>query len=178
MKTITNLPYYQLKIDSQDKECWVVDTWFAPPISNSSLLPSMTTTFDHLLPEIYEAECDNPSNLSFKTEMLQTETAHLFEHILLEYLCKEQLASGKLYADYSGRTFWNANQKIVEKAIILIQKHREHSQLFYQALLKSCLLLDTILATDFDYSSQTERVSSTLSVASLCLKPMPNDYVV
>lgn len=55
------------------------------------------------LPGLKYHECENPNNSSFLCELKYTETAHAFEHILIEFI----LAHDKLINDVCGRTNWN-----------------------------------------------------------------------
>lgn len=76
------------------------------PISTEGL----PYTFDILktfLPSVLTSECFNDQNLPFHKEVKNTEIGHLFEHILLEYMCQLKIAKGNKYASYSGRTRWN-----------------------------------------------------------------------
>ncbi len=70
-------------------------------------IPSIVALLKQRLPEILRSECFNEENLPFSVEVQNTEIGHLFEHILLEYLCRYKLAKGYRNASYSGRTSWN-----------------------------------------------------------------------
>ena len=52
-------------------------------------------------------QCFNDDGLPFRMEVKHTEIGHLFEHILLEYLCQGKIAKGAQRASYSGNTKWN-----------------------------------------------------------------------
>ncbi len=76
-----------------------------------SLVTSRFPGFDkellRILPNLLDnVKCYNGQNHHFATEMLATETGHLFEHIWLEVLCCEKLRTCK-QAHYAGETSWN-----------------------------------------------------------------------
>jgi hypothetical protein len=76
-----------------------------------SLITSQFPGFDQpllkILPHLLQnVKCYNGQNHHFATEMLATETGHLYEHIWLEVLCCEKLRTAKT-AHYCGRTSWN-----------------------------------------------------------------------
>jgi hypothetical protein len=80
-----------------------------------SMLKSTSTTKDsphtyfilkENLPTILSAQCFNPKNLNFAEEVKETEWGHLFEHILLEYLCIEKINMGYRQATHNGETVW------------------------------------------------------------------------
>lgn len=59
------------------------------------------------LPSILRAQCFNDEGTPFYEEVKQTELGHLFEHILLEYLCMLKISSGYNRATFAGTTNWN-----------------------------------------------------------------------
>src|SRR4051812_9400342 len=76
------------------------------PISTSRI-PSVVEVLREHLPNVLMTQCFNDENLPFVVEVRNTETGHLFEHILLEYLCQLKIAKGHRRASYVGRTTWN-----------------------------------------------------------------------
>lgn len=69
-------------------------------------IPTVHTTLSTLLPSIFDSTCYNEYNLPFSEEVKMTETAHLFEHIFLEYLSQydTRLENKKVY---KGVTSWD-----------------------------------------------------------------------
>ncbi len=59
------------------------------------------------LPSIFKCTCYNDYNAPFSQELKDTELGHLFEHILLEYLCIQKLKGRTGKAVFCGRTSWN-----------------------------------------------------------------------
>lgn len=77
------------------------------PILYTSDMPSLARVLEKFLPSIMHAECFNYEGLSFMQEVQDTEIGHLFEHIVLEYLCDLKIAHGFNKACFSGVTSWN-----------------------------------------------------------------------
>jgi hypothetical protein len=74
---------------------------------NTKEIPSVADLLKKNLPSVLATTCYNDLNLPFDEEVRNTEIGHLFEHILLEYLCQNRLAKGAKRATFSGRTKWN-----------------------------------------------------------------------
>lgn len=74
---------------------------------NTQAIPSITELLQENLPSVLLATCYNDTGLPFNEEVRNTEIGHLFEHILLEYLCIYKIKKGARRATYAGRTKWN-----------------------------------------------------------------------
>ncbi len=74
---------------------------------NTSHIPTIVDLLKMNLPNVLLTKCFNDDNLPFRIEVKNTEIGHLFEHILLEYLCQLKIAKGFNSATYAGRTRWN-----------------------------------------------------------------------
>lgn len=74
-------------------------------------MPFVKSILQRKLPSILLSTCFNNNNLPFSQEVEATELGHLFEHILLEYLCLEKLSLGVEEASFSGVTTWDWNRK-------------------------------------------------------------------
>src|SRR5258706_436221 len=75
------------------------------PIVNTRELPETYQLLETDLPSILRSQCFNELHLPFASEVKSTEIGHLFEHILLEYLCISKLEQGiSNRASYSGNT--------------------------------------------------------------------------
>lgn len=74
---------------------------------NTSHIPFIVELLKMNLPNVLLTKCFNDDNLPFREEVRNTEIGHLFEHILLEYLCQLKIAKGANKASYAGRTRWN-----------------------------------------------------------------------
>ena len=74
---------------------------------NTKAFPIIAELLQEHLPSVFTTTCYNDLGLPFYEEVKNTEIGHLFEHILLEYLCQYKLAKGAKRATYIGRTTWN-----------------------------------------------------------------------
>jgi hypothetical protein len=74
---------------------------------NTSHIPFIVDLLKIKLPSVLLTKCFNDDNLPFCDEVRNTEIGHLFEHILLEYLCQLKIAKGHNRASFAGRTRWN-----------------------------------------------------------------------
>lgn len=74
---------------------------------NTADIPSTYDILQNFLPSVLTTECFNDQNLPFSLEVKRTEIGHLFEHVLLEYMCHLKIGKGYKSAAYSGRTRWN-----------------------------------------------------------------------
>jgi hypothetical protein len=74
---------------------------------NTQKIPAVTQLLQENLPSVLATTCYNDLGLSFEEEVKNTEIGHLFEHILLEYLCQSKISRGARRATYAGRTKWN-----------------------------------------------------------------------
>jgi hypothetical protein len=76
-----------------------------------------------------------------------TEIGHLFEHILLEYLCLAKLDSGEKSAEFCGCTTWNWKREPKGMFHIEITKTQGDSLYFARAYQQSVQLLSLITST-------------------------------
>lgn len=76
-------------------------------IVNTRYLPHTCTLLRETLPSVLRTSCFNDQNLPFNIEVKKTEIGHLFEHILLEYLCLDKFKFGHTKVVFNGRTRWN-----------------------------------------------------------------------
>lgn len=96
-------------------------------------------------PAVLRSKCFNEENLTFRKEVQNTETGHLFEHILLEYLCQEKMRTGAPSAVFSGRTNWNWKKEKQGMYHIIIDTGFESFHLFPAALSNTIDLFKLIL---------------------------------
>src|ERR1700737_3152384 len=79
----------------------------SPNYINTGEIPFIVDQLKEYLPNVLMTQCYNEDNLPFALEVRNTEIGHLFEHILLEYLCQLKIAKGFAKAEFAGRTRWN-----------------------------------------------------------------------
>lgn len=112
---------------------------------NTKDLPATYPTLKEILPTILHSQCFNEEKLPFSTEVRHTELGHLFEHIMLEYLCLLKVASGGHHATYTGVTKWNWKKDPWGTFHIYINIGFSNAPIFSDALGKSVTLFNTII---------------------------------
>lgn len=100
------------------------------------------------LPSIFASKCFNDKELPFELECQNTETGHLFEHILLEYLAKYKMKNDKKKKLYFGLTVWDWNLEAEGSFDIEIDADKNDKKIFEIALWQSKKLLDEILQSN------------------------------
>jgi len=114
---------------------------------NTSNMPFIVDLLQQHLPTVLITECYNEENLPFAIEVRHTEIGHLFEHILLEYLCQLKLAKGSIEATYSGRTRWNWVRDPRGVFHIHLTCGQTDADILPTALEKAITLMELILTT-------------------------------
>ena len=111
----------------------------------TATLPSTVDLLNEYLPSIFNCQCFNEQNKDFVEESRNTELGHLFEHIMLEYLCIEKLDSGFQDASYEGRTNWNWEKDKEGVFYIEILAGNSTNKIIENAFGKSVNLLNKII---------------------------------
>lgn len=114
-------------------------------IINTRKLPWTLGILQESLPSILGSTCFNDEKIPFTEEVKQTEIGHLFEHILLEYLCQEKLRIGYESAEYSGKTDWNWINDPQGTFHITISSGYKDAEIFNNAVQKSIELMKQIM---------------------------------
>lgn len=115
-------------------------------IINTYQLPLTQYLLEKNLPSIFSSKCFNDFDLSFYEEVKKTELGHLFEHIMLEYICQSKVAQGFKRVSVSGVTDWNWRLERYGTFNITIRTGRRDPELFNDALQKSIELFQIILS--------------------------------
>src|SRR5258708_15609960 len=113
---------------------------------NTYHIPTTYVMLQKHLPSVLKSTCFNDEQLPFFEEVKATEIGHLFEHILLEYLCEGKIALGYEYAVFNGVT--NLNWKIDPYGMFHITinaGYREDGEIFADAFEKTITLMKLIL---------------------------------
>jgi hypothetical protein len=163
MKSIFTVHQNQYELLSYERSrSWVLDMIMLSPHINTSSLPQTVSILQCHLPAILNCQCFNDELLPFSEEVKHTEIGHLFEHIMLEYLCQEKLESGYQSADFCGRTSWNWQKELRGTFHITINRHPEDRQFFHKAFEKSVRLMNLILSEQIsDVVPTTSHLPST-----------------
>lgn len=106
IEEIASRDLYTLSIDRRPTKTCILMKLLIPEV-NTSYFPQTHQLLQLYLPTIFKSACYNDEHLPFAKEVARTELGHLFEHILLEYLCIIQLENGLDYASYEGVTNWD-----------------------------------------------------------------------
>lgn len=112
---------------------------------NTQELPLIVSLLEKNLPSVLSAICYNEKNLPFNEEVQNTEIGHLFEHILLEYLCQNKLAKGARRATYAGRTKWNWHKDPMGRFHIHLNCGKKDADILPLALDQTVSLMKIIL---------------------------------
>ena len=113
---------------------------------NTEEIPSIVSLLEANLPSVLATTCYNDNNLPFNEEVQNTEIGHLFEHILLEYLCQHKLAKGARRATYAGRTKWNWHRDPMGRFHIHLNCGKKDSDILPLALEKTVALMKVLLS--------------------------------
>jgi len=108
-------------------------------------LPDTQSILKQILPSIFKSTCYNEYKYTFKKEVTKTEIGHLFEHILIEYLCLYKISEGCEEAEYSGLTKWNWKLHPKGSFHITVSAGRDDVVILSSALEKSIMLINRIL---------------------------------
>lgn len=109
-------------------------------VVNTKHIPTVYSVLKKLLPSVLSSKCFNDDNLPFALEVKATEIGHLFEHILLEYLCQARLLQGAESAVYSGYTSWNWHKDPWGTFHITVKSGEKDRAIFEEALIKTIQL--------------------------------------
>ena len=112
---------------------------------NTAEIPYLTETLEENLPSVLWTTCYNDLDLPFSVEVRNTEIGHLFEHILLEYLCQHKIAKGASRATYAGRTKWNWTRDPLGRFHIRLTCGSKDADILPPALEKTVALMKIIL---------------------------------
>jgi hypothetical protein len=111
--------------------------------------PSAISILASEIPKIFACTCRNPEGNSFKEEAIDTEIAHLFEHILIYYMAQAKgWAVGE--ANFVAETRWDWNQGELGEFSIFILMETADWKYLRQALPHALAVLNKIIMADLD----------------------------
>jgi len=113
---------------------------------NTKEIPFIIDLLKENLPSVLATTCYNDLDLPFDEEVRNTEIGHLFEHILLEYLCQNRLAKGAKRATFSGRTKWNWTRDPFGRFHIHLTCGKKDADILPLALEQTVSLMKVLLA--------------------------------
>jgi len=118
------------------------------PIVNTAALPKTYRFLSQNSPTVLKTTCYNEGNLPFHQEVKSTEIGHLFEHLLLDYLCLEKVKDGHSLAEHCGRTDWNWEKDPWGLFYIFVDSGKKDRKYFRKATFQSISLLEKLLETE------------------------------
>lgn len=130
----------------QERQGAYIIMYMHVPFVNTKDIPSTYNLLSKKLPSVLKSQCFNDKHLPFGKEVRQTEFGHLFEHVLLEYLCILRSQDGS-DAVFSGVTDWNWYQDPRGTFHITIHSGMEHADIFPKAFEKTKKLMELLLIT-------------------------------
>ncbi|MBI2420719.1 MAG: hypothetical protein HYV38_01395 [Candidatus Levybacteria bacterium] len=138
------LDFYSLIVSPQKKETFITMSLNTAHF-HTNAFPRTYSILEKTIPGIFRSKCFNDEDLPFSQEVLNTEIGHLFEHIILEYLCQIKLQKGAKKALYKGFTNWNCKKDKKVTFHIILYMNQAEQEIFAEALDKSIKVLDYIL---------------------------------
>lgn len=139
--------YYDLSLQLS-RESLSMRMFVKLPFYTTSHLPYTVAILQRELPCILKCQCFNRRNLPFIDEVRNTELAHLFEHIFLEYLCDLKYADSSEPLSYSGLTTWNWGRDPIGTFYIEINADTNDYQYVIPAIERTNQLMMHILETN------------------------------
>lgn len=122
-------------------------------ILNTNELPTICEELNKIFPAVLTTKCFNEDNLPFAIEVKKTEIAHLFEHMLIEYIYEEKVARGFKNIKVRGVTEWNWKNEPYGTYNLSINVGVQDMEIFNSAFDKTILLFNSLLK----YPTQKER---------------------
>jgi hypothetical protein len=147
VEEISSEDLYTLSIERHPTETFILMKLLIPEV-NTNCFPQTHKLLQLYLPTIFKSACYNDEHLPFAKEVARTELGHLFEHILLEYLCIIQLENGLDYASYEGVTNWDWTQDPKGTFHITIKAKSEELEILTTAVERTVSLMNIILNKD------------------------------
>lgn len=149
---------FDLKVTPKNKTTSITLTMNLNLVTTSAI-PMTFLLLERWLPKVLESTCYNDDDLPFKLEVSNTEIGHLFEHILLEYLCELKISQGNRYASYSGVTNWNWHKEKRGIFHINIKAGIKDQVIFWKALDKAVTMTIMVLRSVQTEHRFTEQVN-------------------
>jgi hypothetical protein len=144
-------PHYSLRVWEKSFS-WQLEMMLKNAPLTTYSLPQTSAILQNTIPSIFSNYCYNEKKIPFREEVKCTELGHLFEHIVLEYLCisKDKVFKDIQLVEFSGRTSWNWIKEPRGSFHIRIQKKKEDTSLISTPLTQSVALFERILESSVD----------------------------
>lgn len=142
---------YSLSIQQKTCSAKIKMMMLSEPL-NTSDMPHTLDILINFLPSVLTTECFNDQSLPFAQEVKKTEIGHLFEHILLEYMCQLKITKGYRSAVFAGRTRWNWERDPRGLFHISVNCAKKDNSILKDALEMSIVLMNLILHFNRNYN--------------------------
>jgi hypothetical protein len=129
-------------------------------------LPATYYILKNLLPGIFKHKCFNYGKHSFAKEVVNTELGHLFEHILLEYLCRIHMREGITDFCLKGNTNWDWQNERKGTFHITVNSGFTNLKILQEALQRSIELM-TIICNSIYFQQSTDYSGADDSISQL-----------
>lgn len=116
---------------------------------NTAQFPNAKNVLDMMQPSVFQTECFNPGNLPFNQEVVETETAHLLEHLALDVLHTHINSNTPKECEHcvDGVTRWNWEKEPVGTYHIFLTVGQNEQNFLQSALQNSLGVLEAVFAT-------------------------------
>ncbi|CAN5184193.1 hypothetical protein BH09PAT1_BH09PAT1_1100 [soil metagenome] len=151
-EVISSENLYTLSINRKPSKTIILMRLLIPEV-NTCDFPMTRQLLGVYLPSIFTSICYNEDHLSFSEEVARTEVGHLFEHILLEFLCIIKLENGLNSATYEGVTDWNWVRDPKGTFHITIKAKSENLDILNEAITRTITLTNIILTKDLSVNA-------------------------
>lgn len=108
-------------------------------------LPHITPLLRELIPSVLRSQCFNDQGLPFRKEVYATEVGHVYEHVLLEFLTREQ--SRIQLIPFRGLTAWNWQTDPRGVFHIQVQGPIENQTQIYKAIVNTNRVFESLFQT-------------------------------
>lgn len=149
---------FYLTVNQEPKSVYMVMGLYSPVV-NTKYLPQTVEIIKKSCPSVLKTMCFNEDNLPFSEEVKKTEIGHLFEHILLEYLCLEKLSGGFEKVVHNGNTNWNWVEDMEGTFHITVDSSLNDLPFFTKALEKTIQVVEKVLQSSCLLSPQLQVAS-------------------
>lgn len=137
-------PFFSLHIRYHEDSIEITMRLFSP-YKKTSAYPETLALLQQHFPQVLTTECFNDDHICFMQEVVDTELGHIFEHIILQYMCDEAFRLGLPTHEFEGRTWWDCSQESENSFRIAIFVSKAQKPIFLSALQQSIELLNLVL---------------------------------
>lgn len=151
--------FFDLNI-CQEAQHLTIDMMVLSSAFSTNSFPQTASILQEYYPAVLRSDCFNDHNLPFYIEVQNTEIGHLFEHILLTYLCELKIASGEEDVMYNGVTKWNWKRDKKGVFHIKVDAGDKDKDILPHALNKSIQLLTRIMTSSLNSHATTKQTAN------------------